>query len=374
MRNNYDNNTDAFLALLRAGLWEQRIQLLPFSPVDFSVILQLAEGQAVVGLIAAGLEHISDLKISKQDSLQFVGQTLQLEQRNTAMNSFIGVLVDKMADNGIYTLLVKGQGVAQCYERPLWRSCGDVDLFFDSDNYEKAKSFLIPLATSNERESVIVKHLGMTFNPWIVELHGTLYGGLSVKIDRLLDDIQFDCFCKGGVRIWQNGGSNVFLPNPNNDVIIIFSHILQHFYKGGIGLRQVCDWCRLLWTFRAGMDRRLLESRIRKMRLMSEWKAFASLAVDYLGMPPDAMPFYSSAEKWSRKAGRILSFILQVGNFGHNRVHSDFRKCPYLVRKSLSFGRRCKDLFSHAHVFPLDSVRFLPYIVYNGLRSAVHGK
>ena len=70
---------------------------------------------------------------------QFIGRTVQLEQRNQAMNYFIGVLVEKMREAGIYTVLVKGQGVGQCYERPLWRSCGDVDLFFDAENYERAK-------------------------------------------------------------------------------------------------------------------------------------------------------------------------------------------------------------------------------------------
>lgn len=88
------------------------------------------------------------------DSCLFIGRTVQLEQRNQAMNYFIGVTVEKMRESGIYTLLVKGQGVAQCYERPLWRSCGDVDFFLDDENYERAKAFLKPLAASVEDEYV----------------------------------------------------------------------------------------------------------------------------------------------------------------------------------------------------------------------------
>ena len=122
-----DNNTQAFLALVRAGLWEKDVQLSSYGDIDFKEVYRLAEEQSVVGLVAAGIEHIVDIKIPKEDALQFVGQSLQLEQQNTAMNHFIGVIVDKMRAAGIYTLLVKGQGIAQCYERPLWRSCGDVD-------------------------------------------------------------------------------------------------------------------------------------------------------------------------------------------------------------------------------------------------------
>lgn len=92
--------------------------------------------------------------IPKPMALQFIGRMMQLEQRNQAMNYFIGVLVEKMREAGIYTVLVKGQGVGQCYERPLWRSCGDVDFFLDDENYGRAKGLLRPLAASVEEECV----------------------------------------------------------------------------------------------------------------------------------------------------------------------------------------------------------------------------
>lgn len=102
-----------------------------------------------------------------------------------------------------------------------------------------------------------------------------------------------------------NGKTQVFLPYVDEDVIIVFSHILQHFYQEGIGLRQICDWCRLLWTYQDKIDRSLLKNRLKKMGCMSEWSAFAALAVEYLGMSVKAMPFYYSDEKWKKKANKI---------------------------------------------------------------------
>lgn len=55
-----------------------------------------------------------------------------IEQRNVAQNQFIGALIQKLNATGIKALLVKGQGIAQCYEKPLWRKSGDVDLFYDA--------------------------------------------------------------------------------------------------------------------------------------------------------------------------------------------------------------------------------------------------
>jgi len=369
-----DKNIAAFFALLRAGLWEKEVRLAPYGVVDFSAILDLAEEQSLVGLLAAGIEHVVDGKPQKKDVLKFIGRTVQLEQRNQAMNYFIGVLVEKMREAGIYTLLVKGQGVAQCYERPLWRSCGDVDFFLNDKNYEKAKPYLRPLASTVEKEYIREKHIGMTIDPWVVELHGRLYSGLSGRIERELDDVYADSFKNGNVRSWDNDKVQVFQLAVENDVFYVFTHILQHFYKGGIGFRQICDWCRLLWTYRETIDVAKLEERLRRAGLMPAWRAFGALAVEYLGMDATAIPFYSDAAKWKRKAFRIRDFVLMSGNFGHNRDNSYFEKCPYLIRKCVSFGRRVGDLARHARVFPIDSLRFFPAMLVNGVRSAINGE
>ena len=368
------NNQQAFLALVRAGLWEKEVRLSKFEPIDFSIIYKLAQEQAVVGLFAAGLEHVIDIKIPKEEALLFVGDTLQLEQRNKAMNSFVCVLIEKMRHAGIYALLIKGQGIAQCYERPLWRACGDVDFFLSETNYELAKSFLTPLAATMEVEGVNEKHQGFVIGPWSVEIHGTIHCGLSRKMDRVLDEIQNEIFYGGNVRSWINVHTQLFLLGIDCDVIYIFSHLLKHFYKEGVGLRQVCDWCRLLWTYKDSVNRGLLEIRLKKMGLTSEWKAFGAFAVVYLGMPADAMPLYSADVSWKKKADKILSFIMEVGNMGHNRDTSCNRKYPYLVRKFFSMGRRIGDIINHARIFPIDSLRFFPYIVFNGVKSAVRGE
>lgn len=379
-----DNN--AFLSLVKAGLWEQtgaNVDVLCeqcdygranlSDKVDWDKVYQLAEEQSVVGVVLAGIEY-SKAKPPQELLLQWIGEVQILEQQNKAMNKFVADLVERLRDADIYTLLVKGQGIAQCYERPLWRACGDVDLFLSEGNYEKAKELLLPMAEIVEPEWLTSMHLGMTIDGWVVELHGGLRGSLSPKVNSVLGEIRRETFYDGKVRSWVNNGTQIFLLDVNNDAIYVFTHFLNHFYKGGIGLRQICDWSRLLWTYKKTLDLGLLESRLRKMGLMTEWKAFGAFAVEYLGMPSEAMPFYSADDKWKRKADKICAFILEVGNMGHNRDMSYFEKYPYLIRKVCSMGRRCGDVLRHMRIFPLDSLRFFPYIMYNGIRSAVRGE
>ncbi len=78
--------------------------------------------------------------------------------------------------------------------------------------------------------------------------------------------------------------------------------------------------------------------------------------------------------RFDKKADRIMEFIMKAGNMGHNRDMSHFSKYPYLIRKFVSMGRRIGDLINHARVFPLDSLRFFPRIMFNGIISAVRGE
>lgn len=387
MSKTVSRNTEAFLALVRAGLWErdevlqgpgaadsQREVLQSPGAADFPEVLRLAEEQTVVGLVAAGLEQVADGNFPQGEVLQLAGRMLPLEQRNRAMNAFVARLFEELREAGIAAFLVKGQGIAQCYARPLWRACGDVDLLLDGEDYERAKALLLPRASRVEAENPRRKHLGMVLDGWMVELHGTLRSRLSARANKVVDAAQA-AVCRGGkVRPWMNGGTQVLLPAPDEDVVFVFSHILQHFFGGGIGLRQICDWCRLLYTYADTLDAGLLEARLRQAGLMSEWKAFAALAVDRLGVPSEAMPLYAPDRKWSKMGERICRFVLKSGNFGRNRDQSYIRKSPYLVRKFISFVRRVGDLLSHARIFPLDSMRFFPGILVSGVMGVLRGE
>ena len=403
-----DNTIETFFALVRAGLFPVygegvMVHDSLFKDVDWNEVYQMAQEQSVQGLVLAGIEQYKnlnvletsgtseraranlDVNIPKVLLLQWIGEVQVIEKQNKDMNAFIAELIEKLRKKDIYAILVKGQGIAQCYEKPLWRSSGDVDLLLSKDNYEKAKAFILPKCVLTEPEEAGKKHLAMQVGQWAVELHGTLRVGLSKRVDRMLDNVQYDIFYGGQVRSWMNGRAQVFLPAANEDVVYVFAHILQHFYKGGIGLRQICDWCRLLYTYRDSLNYGLLEQRIKSAGLTSEWKAFGALAIEYLGFPKGSMPLLDVRSKKEdgrceidanlrKKADKICKFILEVGNFGHNRDNSYFQKHSYLVQKSISAWRRVKDLCRHATIFPVNSVRFFFGIMYNGIVSAVRGE
>jgi len=368
-----DNNKEVLLSLVSAGLWEKDVQPLRHAEVDYANVLMMAEAQGVVGLVTAGINtvhgsgfmvHGSPL-VPKPIALRFIGRAMQIEHQNREMNRFIGVLMEKMRKAGIKALLVKGQGVAQCYERPLWRPSGDVDLLLDKENYERTKALLLPLSSSHKPEELYSLHLGIDIDSWYVEIHGSLRTGLSTRVDRVVDNVVHDALSmengnfRKGTRVWNNGNTRVYLPAPTEDVFLVFTHFIKHLYKEGISLRQVCDWCRLLWTYREEIDTTRLESWVHRAGLMQEWQAFATLAVTHLGMPVEAMPMFGSKVQGSGFRVQGSGLMVQGSGF---RVLGE--RLVEFILGGYS-GKKVKDTWRIAKIFPKNTVKFLPSIFLN---------
>ena len=342
------NNTQTvFLELVKAGLWgDGNSDLRIDGTTDCSEVYRLATEQSVLGLVLDGLEQYKNLNVNLDVNqkllLQWIGEVQLIEQRNKAMNQFLAELVEKMRKTGIYSLLVKGQGIAQCYEKPLWRPSGDVDLLLSEVNYKKAKELFLPLSSSNKNEERYSQHLGMSIGQWYVEIHGSLRTGLSARVDKVVDASQQSVFIGGNVRSWDNNGTLVFLPAPTEDVFLVFTHFIKHFYKEGMSLRQLCDWCRLLYTYRDSLNYENLEFWINKAGLMKEWKAFYNLASRYLGMPDLDSRLLVYDSRFDKKAEKLMEFIL--GGYSGNKV---------------------KDTLQIAKIFPWKALRYSPSIFLN---------
>jgi len=78
---------------VRAGLWERYVSFSEFKEIDYKEVYRLTMEQSVVGLVAAGLEHVVGEKVHKEDALQFAGEALNIESGNHSMNAFVRDLV-----------------------------------------------------------------------------------------------------------------------------------------------------------------------------------------------------------------------------------------------------------------------------------------
>ena len=194
-----------------------------------------------------------------------------------------------------------------------------------------------------------------------VELHGSISTLMSRKLDRQLASLlkeQFDGRTLPTVTI---GGAEIPVPEANFNALYIFVHFLQHYWSGGVGLRQFVDWTPVI-----------LEQKLEELGLLNLWKVFTGFAQEYLGCPAEKLPL--AAPPKPRKNARIWRYFRRCGNFGKNQDRKR-KEESYLVRKIHSLWRLViADRLRHFPVFPKEALRYFLGAFGYGLQRLAKGE
>lgn len=87
----------------------------------------------------------------------------------------------------------------------------------------------------------------MVINGLDVELHGKMLFSLSKRVDEGIDKVLEDLFFRRNVRSWDCKGTQVFLPSPDNDIILGMEKTEGfRFVDTGISYgcpKVLCDLC-----------------------------------------------------------------------------------------------------------------------------------
>lgn len=276
-----------------------------FSEVEWEEIYQESLRQTVSGLCYLGIRKLPEhllppLKILKK----WIATVNLIRESNLCQQNSIIKILDILHTGGTYPILMKGQKFAIMYDQPLYRQCGDIDLFFKSDyDYLKAITFL------NKKGFKINKNYDnsatLIFNNSVVDLHNSLPSGIDSS-DYIWEDMLISCAY----------------------------HILKHAVTFGIGLRQLCDlsmMCKYLHHYYSPIneDSILLESFRKKLikgDILEWWNNLELFLIDYLDVPQEWLPFKGKLKGDSKPIFRIIS---TCGNFG---LHTEHSKIISLIR------------------------------------------
>jgi hypothetical protein len=362
-----------FFALLRSGLWNEVPDRTPFAGgTDWEALYRLAFQQTVVPLVTDGINRLpGELLPAEPERLDpFLGDLMATAKRNRVLDAFIPKLFGALKD--IPVVLVKGQSLALDYPEPERRQPGDIDLLLLPSSYEAAKGILLPKATKVLEEQAEIWHQGMHFHNIEVEIHGSVSTLISKRLDRklaVLLEEQFDGRTFPSVSI---GGAGIPVPEADFNAIYIFVHFLQHYWSGGVGLRQLTDWMVFVSVHKRDIHPVILERRLHEFGLLHLWKVFTGFVQEYLGCPAEKLPL--AAKPDPKKNARIWKYIRRSGNFGKNQDRSR-KKESYLVRKFHSLWRLVvADRLRHFPVFPKESIRFFFGSFGYGLQRLARGE
>lgn len=325
-----NRTTSALLVLLRAGLWKQAVDdltLFPLSVEEWRGVYEEARRQTVTGLVYQGISSLPDEWMPPQKELfRWAVDIDRIEQRNKMMNRTLLHLTSLLEKQGFCPIVLKGQGIAALYEEPLWRECGDIDLFFPCpDDRQKAEAWLVEQGLALER-----KPDGSTEYAWqqiAVEHHSDLFDLQSPRVQGFLEEL---VSAKGFGCLDMDHGQSIRVPSPEVSLLLLNSHILKHALGKGIGLRQLCDFARAYAVWGKQVDGEDVK-RIYRNTGIGKWsRLLHAFLTEVLGMPAEYLPYQ---EEKKESAEPLWNIVLRGGNFGQHGKEGKMQPGPTWRRK-----------------------------------------
>lgn len=353
-----------FLELLRAGLWGGCPDVTLFQgEVNWKAIFKIAREQAVQVLVADGLEALPEHLAPKKETIYKVAirrTTNSLAYK--VQKSLINRITTLFNEEGIPSILLKGQGVAQNYQKPESRMCGDIDIYVGMDNFHKACEILRregaeELIHQDEHEF----HIAFDLDDKTIEVHkksdvirgrklnDSLQKWTTIHLDAKLAD--------GTLPKWNNDGTLINIPDPTYNAFYIIHHAVRHMLGEGIGLRHVCDWMIFLHTHQDQIDTEELKAKLAEYKMATAWGQFGALATKYLGFPEEHL-LVPPINQNESKAELLLQHIFSTGNFGQYSKEKPDIKSRYLKRKWHNFCFQMSRLFKLYRILPDYTLNF----------------
>lgn len=367
-----DPSVRQFLSLVRASLWQTPADCLPFTgnDADWNEIGRLSMIQTVGALAVDGATTLPPHLLPPKEWLRKGYALVEMTRRtHQLLDNCVAETFSTLNETGLNPVLLKGQAYARAYPNPTMRQCGDIDIYVGPDGYRRAyEAACLAGWESKDKFTPTAKHYGCSMCGVKIELHRTAGQLASRKAEN-----RFTQWSTGQLTAGRNtihiGDKAVSVPTPLFDVVFVFLHLFHHFINGGVGLRQVCDWTMLLHSHSRDIDRQELRRLLKAFGLLKAWQLFTPISVDRLGLPPEECPFYSP--RYRRKAGMILSFIIQEGNFGRGKQKKSKRPKGYIAGKAYSFLHYSTRLYSKFRIDPATILRQHIGFMRNGIRQAI---
>ena len=300
-----DRLKQAFLALLRQGLWSRKeveTNLFPLTPEEWIQIYDMSVKQTVQGIIYDGIDLLpKEWQAPRTILIQWTVAIDRLERMNRQQNALLNTLPQIFGQEpAIPYQVLKGQGIATFYPKPLHRICGDIDLYFGNEEQtEKANQRIESLGIPVERGRL--GDSSYHLNGTIIEHHCRLVNLYRPAIRREIKKWESNEFKKGRNT-----------PSPMANHLLQTTHILKHLISEGIGLRQFCDLAITLHQQSADINPQELVKTCHAWKIYRWHQLVYALLVKYLGMPKESLPFPTDINP-----DKLMEEVWESGNFGH---------------------------------------------------------
>ena len=184
-------------------------------------------------------------------------------------------LDERLEENEIYHLVLKGSVLKSLYPSPEMREMSDIDVMIYDTNLDRAKKVVegmgFRLFKSVKHHDIYMK------SPFLViELHHALF---DMNVDKNL----FEYFQKEKRASTMDGQRYALQFSIEDFYVYLIAHMAKHFYETGCGIRNVLDvycYCR---AYESTWNKELITIELNKCGLSTFEKRIRTLAQVWLG-------------------------------------------------------------------------------------------
>lgn len=302
---------------------------------SWSKLVQIAKEQTISGILYSAICDLPD-EICVPDSILFelIATADRIERENHFIEQRTLKLMKFFDSHNLKPIVLKGREVAKFYPNPYLRECGDIDLYFEGEDFEKATELVA-------RSGRNIYH-----SP-----DGSIHYSYQ-KIENQMDTLYIDQH----KAYYDLATSAQQLPQPSSNeatLLMLSSHIMKHCIGAGVGLRQICDIALAYRALDGQYNKAELVDAFRKSGTLKFNYLLTSFVYNYLGINESPFDEKEAADARALSPLPLLKIIEQGGNFGH---HESTRK---KALKKSSFRRKLNTFTLFAKRLPF-SLKYAP--------------
>lgn len=221
---------------------------------------------------------------------------------------FLSKLSKELTASEIEHCVLKGSSLASLYPMPELRISGDVDILIKPEDEKRVMKFM------EERNFIVSER---TENAQNFTANHPKAGLFEIHVK--LFDSEFDKYVlKGQFKVREPfdkminpDGTEISILGKTDGLYFAASHMIKHFVKDGLGLRQISDWLLYVKKYKNEVNMDEFDSVIKKLSFDKFINAIYTIGNKYF-----KMDFKCEEEN----PDNILSDMDEGGSFGHNDI------------------------------------------------------
>lgn len=325
------------LELVKAGMWKDYMPAVAvFEGCDWNKVLEHAKVQAVVGVAFCGVTKLNPasdlgatLSMNEMLYLKWLGLAAKIAQKYELHVRVREKVHKLLMSEDIEHVWMKGLVCGERYAEPSARTCGDIDFLVKKEDFGRTQDALEKIGEVNR--TLVHEHHGMAHVDGVqLEPHYKLHNFQNTKNDRTMVRLSEEWLFK-----------DVRMPLEFEGMFLI-SHMVNHVYEEGLGLRQVVDFATFLHKVNEtdGFDWDRMHGLIREMRMWKAYRLFVIICSKYLDVQIDNIKFNTTRQE-QRLADKLMEDIMIMGNFGrgayifnHTSRWNEFKNYLWVLRRA----------------------------------------